>query len=263
MTAPGPIALLGGGEHTPPMLPVDRTLLDLVGAASPRVVVFPQAPAGRQLARTVALARNHWGRLGARFRIALPDHDMGEAMDAVAEADIVVIPGGHPDKLIAGLGASRLTDFMIDRWLDGMAISGSSAGAMGLFEWRIKLYPPNPLRLLPGLGALDGYVAAPHFDRFRAGRWAHRVLDRLAGLHVVGLDEHTGLVGHNGDFDVRGTGSVTIVDDAGTTEYRSGAWVSIDLLRGSHTRLQGDPMDRPHGQPHLAVVGSPEPDGSA
>ncbi|HEX2153592.1 MAG TPA: Type 1 glutamine amidotransferase-like domain-containing protein [Acidimicrobiia bacterium] len=256
MNVPGPIALIGGGEHTPPMTPVDRRLLDLVGAPRPRVVVFPQAPSHRQLARTVALARNHWTRLGASFRIAMPEHDMNEALDAVADADIVVIPGGHPDKLIAGLGASTLTDLMIGRWIDGLAIAGSSAGAMGLFEWRIKLYPPNPLRLLPGLGALDGYVAAPHFDRFRAGRWAHRVLDSFAGLHVLGLDEQTALVGHNGDFDVLGLGSVTIVDDRGTAEYPNGSWVSLDLLTGSRSRLDGLPKEPTSGRPELTLVGA-------
>lgn len=253
MNRPGPIALIGGGEHTPPMVAADRKLLDLVGVAVPRVAVFPQAPSRRQMAKTVALARNHWGRLGARFRIALPHEDMNEAMDAAAEADIVVIPGGHPDKLIAGLGASPLTDFMIGRWLDGVAIAGSSAGAMGLFEWRIKLYPPNPLRLLPGLGALDGYVAAPHFDRFQASRWSHRVLDRLGGLDILGLDEQTALVGHNGDFEVLGRGSVTMVTARGTSHHPTGGRVSVDLVAGSRMRLDGsmDPSTRP-----LAAVGS-------
>lgn len=237
MRAPGPIALLGGGEHLGSTVGLDRRLMELTGASRPSVVVLPQAPSRGQLSKTVALARNYWTRMGAVVRIALPGIDPVRAEVSLMEADIAVIPGGHPNKLISGLGASPLTDLMITRWLDGMAISGSSAGAMGLFEWRIKLYPPNPLRLLPALGLLDGYVAAPHFDRFKAAHWAHMTVKGLNGLDVLGLDEATGIVGHNPDFEVFGEGTATIVTDGATTSYPRGAHVPVDLLAGSHNRL--------------------------
>ncbi len=237
MSSPGPIALIGGGEHLAQTVPIDRRLIELTGVPKPEVVVLPQAPARAQKAKTVALARNYWSRLGARVRIALPDADIEQAMDAVAQADIAVIPGGHPNKLISRLGASPLTDLVIARWSEGMALSGSSAGAMGMFEWRINLYPPNPLRLIPALGVLDGYVAAPHFERFRATLWAHKAVPALKGLGVVGLDEMTGLVGYNTDFDVLGRGSVTVMDAGGTTVYPSGTWVPVDLLANSASRL--------------------------
>ena len=237
MRSPGPIALLGGGEHLGPTVSLDRRLMELSGATRPVVVILPQAPAKGQLAMTVALARNYWARMGVDVRIALPELDPVRAEVELMEADIAVIPGGHPNKLIGGLGASPLTDLMVSRWLDGMAISGSSAGAMGLFEWRIKLYPPNPFRLLPALGLLDGHVAAPHFDRFRASRWAHRVVSGLRGLSVLGLDEATGIVGYNEDFEVFGAGTASVVTATATTLYSRGARVEIDLLGGSHNRL--------------------------
>lgn len=106
-----------------------------------------------------------------------------------------------------------------------------------MFEWRINLYPPNPIRLIPALGVLDGYVAAPHFERLRASLWAHKAVPSLRGLGVVGLDEMTGLVGHNADFDVLGLGSVTVMEAGGTTVYPSGTWVPVDLLANSASRL--------------------------
>jgi peptidase E len=237
MRSPGPIALLGGGEHLGPTAPLDRRLIELSGTTRPVVVILPQAPAKGQLAKTVALARNYWARMGTDVRIAVPELDPVRAELALMEADIAVIPGGHPNKLIGGLGVSPLTDLIITRWLDGMAISGSSAGAMGLFEWRIKLYPPNPLRLLPALGLLDGYVAAPHFDRFKAAQWAHRAVNGLNGLAVLGLDEATGIVGYNLDFEVFGKGTATVVTSDATTSYPRRAQVQIDLLAGSRMRL--------------------------
>ena len=119
MRSPGPIALLGGGEHLGPTVPLDRRLMELSGATRPVVVILPQAPAKGQLAMTVALARNYWARMGVDVRIALPELDPVRAEVELMEADIAVIPGGHPNKLIGGLGASPLTDLMVSRWLDG------------------------------------------------------------------------------------------------------------------------------------------------
>lgn len=257
MSSPGPICLIGGGEHLAHTMPIDRRLIELTGVSKPVVVVLPQAPSHAQRAKTVALARNYWSRLGARVGIAIPDADIEQAMDAVARADIAVIPGGHPNKLISQLGASPLIDLVIVRWSEGMALSGSSAGAMGMFEWRINLYPPNPLRLIPALGVLDGYVAAPHFERFKATRWAHKTLPRLNGLGVVGLDEMTGLVGYNTDFDVLGRGSVTVMDTGGTTVYPSGTWAPVDLLANSEFRFdQPDGASTGMGQEERSITGT-------
>ena len=57
------------------------------------------------------------------MRIALPDVDPLRAEAALMDADIAVIPGGHPNKLISGLAASPLTDLAITKRLDGMAIT--------------------------------------------------------------------------------------------------------------------------------------------
>ncbi len=215
---------------------IDRRLMEMTGREAPRVVLLPQAAAAKQRAKTVALARNHWSRLGASFTMAYPDQSEAAAIDSVLAADIIVLPGGHPNKLIAGLASSLVTDLLIARWLSGAAVSGSSAGAMAMFEWRINLYPPDPLRPIPGLGLVDGYVAAPHFDRFRASHWAHKALPRLGGLDILGLDEATGLVGFNRDMEVVGRGAVTVVNSHGHAVYRSGEWVPLDLLGRSALR---------------------------
>ena len=256
MSDVGPVALTGGGEHLAGCELIERRLLELTGVSRPRVAVIPTAAARRQMPKTAALARNYWGRLGAAVSIAIPECDIDRALDVVGQADIIVLPGGHPNKLVASLGASPVTDLIIERWRQGVAISGSSAGAMCLFEWRIKLYPPNPLRPIPGLGLLDGYVSAPHFDRFRGQRWAHSVLRWLGGAGVIGLDEATALVGRSGALEVVGRGGVTVVDGDGTANYPSGEWAPVDLLRGSKVRLGHASAIRRVGEdmPHLTPV---------
>ncbi len=126
MTAYGPIGLLGGFEHRPGGEAFDRRLMDLVGATVPNVVVLPAASSGGQRPPTSALARNYWSRLGARVTVATPyGAGVERALEATAAADIIVLPGGHPNKLVAGLALSPVLDAMWERWMAGAAVTGS------------------------------------------------------------------------------------------------------------------------------------------
>ena len=144
-------------------------------------------------------------------------------------ADVIVLPGGVPNRLMAGLGSSPLLDQIVTRWRSGAGVTGSSAGAILLFEQRIRLYPPNPFHLIPGFGLLRGYIAAPHFDRLRVPRWFSPFIEGLGGLGVIGLDESTGLVGREGSMQVLGTGSVTIATGSGIDIHPSGSTLDLHL----------------------------------
>lgn len=230
MNRPGPIALIGGLEHRRGCETIDGRLLADLDVAAPRAVVVPVASTRRQLPLTAALARTYWARLGARVSMAIPDgNGCRSALDAVAAADVIVLPGGHPNRFVASLAASPVWDAIIDRWREGAAIAGSSAGAMCLFAWRLRLYPPDPLNLIPGLGPFHRFVVAPHFDRFRAQRWALRLTDRFDPLGLIGLDESTAMVGRDGRFTVAGPGEVTVIEDGRLTVHPSGSTFELDL----------------------------------
>jgi cyanophycinase len=241
MSSNGPVALLGGHEHRRGTAAIERAILDELGAHAPQVTVLPVASAPRQVGMVASLARNHWARLGARVRIAVPDRRGADhAMDAVAGADVIVLTGGVPNRLVAALGASPVWDLVVERWRQGAAISGASAGAMSLFAWRLALYPPNPLELIAGLGALDGWVAAPHFSRFRADRWAGPVTRRFGELGVLGIDERTALVGRGGRFTVVGDGLVTLLREGRPSAHRQGDRLELDLGEGRLPAVEGD-----------------------
>ncbi len=235
MTSFGPIALLGGGEHLPPCIAGDRRLLELTGARSPSVAVIPAASSPRRRPVTAGLAHDHWTSLGVSVSIVGLDRYIESSYEVIERADLIVLPGGYPNRLMRELGSSPLRDLIVDRWSSGAGLAGSSAGAMCLFRHRLRLYPPNPLALLPGLGVLEGFVAAPHFDRFRARRWAERACRFLRGHQVLGIDEDTALVGHLGSLQVFGAGGVTLVSHHVGREYPSGADLLIDLASGSPT----------------------------
>lgn len=229
----GPIALIGGGEHRGGCEPIDRWLMERAGRDRVHVAVVPAASSPHKLPTTAALARNYWTSLGARVSLVIPNGGSPEiTLDALAEPDIIVLTGGFPDRIIASLGPSPVWDRILELWAAGSAISGSSAGAMALFEWRLRLLPPHPSRLVPGLGPLKGYVSLPHFDRYignHPGRriWVRRVTGRFRDLGAVGLDEGTALVGEGGRYEVLGRGSVTVMRKGAWHTYPSGAAVDL------------------------------------
>ena len=226
----GPIGLLGGLEHYEPTLPIDRRMLDEVGVFAPEVVILPLASFKGQAAAAGALAQAHWISLGARARVVIPATGSDQtAMEMVKGADVVVLPGGVPNRLMAALSGTPLLEAIIARWEAGAGVTGSSAGAIDLFERRLNLYLPDPFRLIPGFGLLRGFVVAPHFDRLRVRRWFSPFLKRMGGLPVLGIDESTGIVGSEGLMRVLGTGAVTIATDDSIEVYPTGSVIDIDL----------------------------------
>ena len=219
--APGVLALLGGAEHRAPCAGIDRWLLERVGHGGARVVVIPAASSASGMPLTAALARNHWTALGARVTVVSPRAaPAARAHDALAAADIVVLTGGVPGRLVRALGASPLWERVLERWRAGAILAGSSAGAMALCTWRLALRAPHPLRPVPGLGPLDGHVCVPHFERFvrplpTLHPWVRRVARDLPGAGIIGVDEATALVVDGARWHVLGNGAVTIVDGAG------------------------------------------------
>ena len=231
MSRPGPAALLGGGEHRTGCELIDRWLLERSGRTDPRVVVVPAASSPAMLPATAALARTWWHALGASVNVLDPSALAGvAAVAALASADLIVLTGGVPDRLVGALGAGPTWEIVVDRWRDGAGLSGSSAAAMALCTWRLGLRPPRPLRIVPGLGPLEGHVVVPHFDRLvtRAGldRWVARRQRRLDDLAVLGIDERTAVVVDGDDVRVHGVGAVTVLDGAHRSEARAGAPVT-------------------------------------
>jgi cyanophycinase-like exopeptidase len=249
---PGPIGLLGGREHYEPMLSVDRCLLDEVGVFRPEVVILPVASFRGQAAAAGALAVSHWSRLGARAHAVIPTSDYDHvALEMVEGADVIVLPGGVPNRLMSALAATPLHRAIAFQWEAGAGVTGSSAGAMGLFEWRLNLYPPDPFRLIPGLGLLMGFVVAPHFDRLRVRRWFKPFLGKMGVLGLLGIDESTGLVGRDGEMQVLGRGTVTTATTEGIEVRSAGSTTRLSLATSARLRI--DPvLDHPsqQGQGH-------------
>ncbi|MFN2611172.1 MAG: Type 1 glutamine amidotransferase-like domain-containing protein [Actinomycetota bacterium] len=226
----GPIALIGGMEHTTGCEDIDRDLMELAGVVKPTVAIVPVASSARRRPAAVDTATRYWTRLGAKVKVVASPRTAGveRAIQTLGEPDIVVLTGGHPDRIRSALSGSILWDRIVDLWQMGAGISGSSAGSMELCEFRLSLRPPLPFALTAGLGLIKGCLSAPHFDTFGMRRWGVMVAKRYKNLTVIGLDERTAIVGKPDRFVVRGQGAVTFIKGGQISVLSAGSIVGIE-----------------------------------
>lgn len=234
----GPVALVGGWEHTSGCEPIDQYLMQVIGRTRPLVTIVPAASSDRMVPIATERALGYWSRMGGKVQVALAGREKpGNVLEALEGADIIVLTGGQSERIRHTLHGTQVWKRMVELWAGGTALVGSSMGLMELFEFRFKLWPPKSLSLVSGLGLLDGYVAVPHFDKYGLRRWSARVAPRLGDLGLLGLDERTGLVGWVGDFKVVGSGSATVIKGHTRTVYPSGSSVDLKVVTGDSSKL--------------------------
>jgi len=234
---PGPVALVGAGEFLAPMAEIDRGLLAAVGRDRVRVVVLPTAswPDGDETFRRWAdMGVAHFSSLGAEVEPVLvrnvADGFDGAALQAVGEADLVYLSGGHPRHLLGVLQGSPLGTAVRAANERGAAIAGCSAGAMAIvgrtvdlhFLRAIRMPLPFPLRWPDGLGLAPGVAVIPHYDRWPEPFAAIVALQSPRGGVVLGIDEDTAAVGRDGAWQVHGAGRVTVWRGRHRERFRGG-----------------------------------------
>jgi cyanophycinase len=212
----GRVGLVGSGEFTPATEEVDRVLLDGVPA---RVVFLPTAATlegSERIAYWVELGRAHYQRLGvdATPLMVLDREDAGRADLAaqVAGAGLVYLSGGDPTHLASTLVGSRVGDAIVQAWRAGSSVAGCSAGAIALMEEVPDIRQRRDA--VPGLALVLHTRVLPHFDVIE--HWmpgaVRRAIDRTPpGIHLIGIDEDTAIVGVPDAWTVLGRGHAWIL----------------------------------------------------
>lgn len=204
----GTIGLLSSDEFLPVAEDFDRALLDVTG---PRVALVLAADP-RAAPHSARLGVAHYRKLGADPFVL----DVLRREDARAEAlppfDVLFLAGGDPSKLLAALRATPFWDEALNRWRDGAALAGSSAGAMALCRHSLEPRPGDrrPTHWAEGLGPVENVAMAVH-ARSRPAEWL-RSIAADAPVPIVALDEGVGLVLRPGaPVTVAGEGRAWIV----------------------------------------------------
>jgi cyanophycinase len=213
----GPVALVGSGEYTRAMLDVEGALLD---GRPPRYVQIPTA-AGQEgedrLRYWADLGREQAARLGVE-PVPLMVTTRAQADDPliagqVAGAGLIYLSGGDPGYLVDTLRDTALWSAIVAAWQAGAALAGCSAGAMA-FAARVPALRRPGAEPKAGLGLLPHIQVLPHFDRMLG--WMPDLLTRpflrpRPGVHLVGVDEDTALVGGPEHFTVQGRQSAWLL----------------------------------------------------
>ena len=229
---PGPVALVGAGEFLPSMSAFDAGLLASTGVTRPRVAILPTAsyPDGEVVfQRWAAMGVSHFAALGAEVEpVLVRDRaaaDDPAAAQAVGEADLIYLSGGKPAYLVDALAGSAVGVALAAAHDRGAVLAGCSAGAMALashaFDFRVRLVP-FPLRWENGLGFAGGVSVVPHYDAWPEPFSALIALQAPRGAVVLGIDEDTAVVGHDGGWQVHGASRVTVWRGRQRERFRAG-----------------------------------------
>ncbi len=210
----------------------DRALLEATGRPRPRVAILPTAsyPDGEDVfQRWAAMGVAHFSSIGAEVEPVFV-RDRAAAFDpaaaqAIGEADLVYLSGGKPSHLVGVLHGTPLGTALLEANERGAVLAGCSAGAMALaghaFSFRIRPLP-WPMRWQLGLGVVPGATVVPHYDAWPEPFSALMALQAPRGSAVLGIDEDTGVVGHDGSWQVHGRSRVTVWRSRHRERFRAG-----------------------------------------
>ena len=216
----GAIVLAGSGEFTSAMRAVDAALLATLRPRA-RVAIVPTAAGLEDTPpEWIAKGTEHFRALGAEA-YGVPVLTRGDANDerwsgAIADADWIYFSGGDPRHITETLDGSRFWSAVLDRNRAGAIVAGSSGGAMLMGEHTFVFSGRGPdgfptgIGLRRAMGVVRDVIVAPHFDII-----PERLLREWSGVipqgqRLLGIDEDTALVQHNGSWDVRGKGRVLV-----------------------------------------------------
>lgn len=212
------ICLQGGGEFSSACRAMDTALLRRAGG---RVVVTALAgEPGRDYDTATANGVRHFRALGAGDVVGAPDAraDAPAALDAVAGARLLVLPGGSPSRLLTALcdtGMAAAIEALVE---DGGIVMGASAGAMVLCPWTVlpDRRDGGALAVAPGLGLVGDLLVVPHWSGGSSrGDWL-RSIDAAVpeSTTVLGIPEESGVLVEGDVLTAVGTSATRLLRDA-------------------------------------------------
>jgi len=266
MTSPTPrlLTIMGSGETAPTMMKVHRDLIGRVAVKGrdPRAVVLDTPYGFQENAPELAARAQEYFRtsVGHPIEIAgltrlhdVDSLDIEHGLTRVRQADYVFAGPGSPTYALRQWAGTALRDLVAEKLVTGGAVTFASAAALTLGRFTVPVYEIYKVgeepRWLDGLDVLAtvglSVAVIPHYDNAEGGhhdtRFCYLGERRLArleaelpeGSHVLGVDEHTGVI-MDLDADtatVVGNGQITVRLRGRSVTYAAGSTVPLDALR--------------------------------
>lgn len=215
----GILALVGSGEFTDAVIPIDQYLLSKI--KNPNVAILPTA-AGEEKAfsKWIEDGIKHFKKLGVEVDginlINKKDAQDPNILKQLENFNFYYFSGGDPNYLLNVLKGSKAWDLIHERFNKGATLVGSSAGAMvfGKKVWA-KVYDFDKKGILvpweKGLGVVD-FGILPHFNMirhyFNENQLKQMESNYPKDINIVGIDEDTAYINMEGKWSVLGKGQV-------------------------------------------------------
>ncbi|MCL1471218.1 cyanophycinase [Argonema antarcticum] len=219
----GPLVIIGGAEQKEGESKVLREFVRRAGGTKARIVVMTAAT---ELPREVGEDYiKVFERLGCELvrildTVTREDASSSTALEAINNATGVFFTGGDQARITSIIKDTELDTAIHKRFSEGIVVGGTSAGAavmpdVMIVEGDSETHPRvNVVEMGPGMAFLPGIVVDQHFSqRGRLGRLVSALAQQPAVLGF-GIDEDTAVVVQGDEFQVVGSGVVTIVDVA-------------------------------------------------
>jgi len=219
----------GGAEFGGQMSEPDRRAIQLAGGPAAHISIVPTAAAPDNNHQRAGRHGVNWFRsLGATNVESLPLIDKASANDpsianAIRQSGLIYMLGGFTAYLGETVKGSASWQAMLEAYINGAVIAGSSAGAMVMCQY---YFDPGKRRIVEGLGLLQNTCVLPHHNTFGKG-WAKQLASMLPEVVLLGIDERTGMLddgeqGRKVGWSVYGQESVTIYRNGLAKVFRNG-----------------------------------------
>jgi cyanophycinase len=194
------------------------------------------------------------------------DTQSEKAMKALEEATAVYFTGGDQLHITALLGGTEMDKLIKRRHGKGLLLGGTSAGAAMMSNSMLlggdsECNPRSgAVKIGPGMDFVVGAVIDTHFSqRGRHGRLITAVAHYPQDLGL-GIDEDTAMVITGNEFEVIGSGAVTVVDAGGIThtnlhDVKEGEGLELHEIR-VHVLPAGAHYSLPERKPLALAAGA-------
>jgi cyanophycinase len=231
----GYVIAMGGGNGTPEIYEKWKSL---AGGVNAHVVLIPTANnPGDDIAPVVEGLKHVFG---TRDVSVLDTKDRAKANSAefvapLKRATFVFIDGGRQWRLADAYLGTRVERELRNVLKRGGVIAGSSAGASTLASYLVRGDPKGAEVMMSG-GHERGFGFIPNsaIDQHVSERHRERDMEPVIAAHPellgMGIDPNTVIVVHEDQFEVLGSGKVTITE-AGHQQYSIPSGSHFDLRK--------------------------------
>ncbi|MFZ9385031.1 MAG: hypothetical protein ACO27U_10200 [Ilumatobacteraceae bacterium] len=286
MSTPRLLTIMGSGETAPTMMKHHRDLIArLPGDPLAVVIDTPygfQENAPELASRAVDYFRQSVGHpieVAGLTRLKNVDVlSVETGLSRLRRADYVFAGPGSPTYALTQWSGTPVPDIVREKLQRGGAVTFASAAALTLGRFTVPVYEIYKVgqepHWLEGLGVLDviglDVAVIPHYDNAEGGhhdtRFCYLGERRLSdleallpdGVHVLGVDEHTGVI-IDIDADtatVIGNGTITVRVKGRSTVIESGRTIPVDALRDPTRGVMAVPLKETPAAPTSSPVAS-------